>query len=103
DFVDREWRLVTSTGQWHPDSEALLRLRPVDGEPVFHVLTVFEPTEGEPILVNRGHIPVGENNTVPDYAAPPAGTVDITSRVRAAETGPIEPAELDGMPAVRAI
>lgn len=103
DFVEREWRLVTSTGRWQPDAEALLRLRPVDGEHVFHVLTVFEPTDGEPMLVNRGTVPVGENNTVPDYAGAPTGTVDITSRVRAPEAGQIEPAEVDGMPAVRAI
>lgn len=103
DFVEREWRLVTSTGQWQPDSEVLLRLRPVDGEPVYHVLTVFRPTDGEEILVNRGHIPVGEGNTVPDYAAPPADTVEITSRVRTTEAGQVEPVQVDGMPAVRAI
>lgn len=103
DFVERQWRLVTSEGRWQPDSEALLRLRAVDGEPVYHVLTVFALEDGREILINRGHVPVGENNTAPDYPEAPAGTVEITSRVRAAEAGQAEPVEVDGYQAVRVI
>lgn len=102
-FADREWRLVTLDGRWQPDAEALLRLRAVDGEPVFQVLTVFEPADGPEILVNRGYVPVGENNTVPDYAAAPGGPVEITARIRAAESGQAEPVLVDGLPAVRVL
>ncbi|MFN3338642.1 MAG: SURF1 family protein [Dietzia sp.] len=102
-FVEREWRLVTLDGRWRPDSEALLRLRAVDGEPVYQVLTVFDPVDGQEILVNRGYVPVGENNTVPDYAAAPAGPVEITARLRAAESGLAEPVLVDGLPAVRVL
>lgn len=102
-FVDREWRLVTLDGQWRPDAEALLRLRAVDGEPVYQVLTVFDPVDGQEILVNRGYVPVGENNTVPDYVAAPAGPVEITARIRAAENGKAEPVLVDGLPAVRVL
>lgn len=102
-FVDREWRLVTLDGQWRPDAEALLRLRAVDGEPVYQVLTVFDPVDGQEILVNRGYVPVGENNTVPDYVAAPAGPVEITARIRAAENGQAEPVLVDGLPAVRVL
>ncbi|MDZ4233241.1 MAG: SURF1 family cytochrome oxidase biogenesis protein [Dietzia sp.] len=102
-FVDREWRLVTLDGRWLPDAEALLRLRAVDGEPVYQVLTVFDPVDGPEILVNRGVVPVGENNTVPDYAAAPAGPVEITARLRAAESGQAEPVLVDGLPAVRVL
>ena len=102
-FVDREWRLVTLDGRWLPDAEALLRLRAVDGEPVYQVLTVFDPVDGPEILVNRGVVPVGENNTVPDYAAAPAEPVEITARLRAAESGQAEPVLVDGLPAVRVL
>ena len=102
-FVEREWRVVTLDGRWRPDSEALLRLRSIEGKPVFHVLTVFDPDQGDDILVNRGHVPVGEDNAVPDYASAPSGPVQITARVRAAEVGPTEPVVLDGLPAVRVV
>ncbi|MDV8001926.1 SURF1 family protein [Rhodococcus sp. IEGM 1408] len=102
-FVEREWRLVTVSGRWVPDSEALLRLRAVDGEPVYQVLTVFDPVDGPDLLVNRGHVPVGENNTVPDYPVAPAGQVDITARVRATEAGLAEPVLVDGRQTVRVV
>lgn len=103
DYAEREWRLVTLTGQWQPDAEALLRLRSVDGEPVYQVLTVFAAESGEEFLVNRGYIPVGENNTVPDYDAAPTGELEITARLRAPEAGQAEPVPVDGLPAVRVI
>lgn len=103
DYVEREWRLVTLDGQWQPDSEALLRLRSVDGELVYQVLTVFDPIDGQDILINRGYVPVGENNTVPDYPAAPADEVQITARLRATEAGLAEPVQVDGLPAVRVV
>lgn len=102
-YADREWRLVTLAGTWRPDAEALLRLRSIDGELVYQVLTVFDPADGPEILVNRGYVPVGENNAVPDYPDAPTGEVDITARLRTAETGQTEPVPVDGLPAVRAI
>ncbi|MGN0100786.1 MAG: SURF1 family protein [Dietzia sp.] len=103
DYAEREWRLVTLDGRWEPDSEALLRLRSVDGELVYHVLTVFDPVDGPDLLVNRGYVRVGENNAVPDYAAAPAGEVGITARVRVTEPGQAEPVELGGLPTVRVV
>lgn len=103
DYTDREWRLTTLSGHWQPDAEAILRLRSVDGEPVYQVLTIFASDEGEEFLVNRGYVPVGENNTVPHYDAAPAGEVEITARLRAPETGQAEPVPVDGLPAVRVV
>ena len=102
-YTEREWRLVTVGGSWQPDAEALLRLRSVDGEAVYQVLTVFDPVDGPEVLINRGYVPVGENNTVPDYPAAPVGQVDITARLRAAEAGVAEPVRIDGIPAVRTV
>lgn len=102
-YAEREWRLVTLAGQWQPDSEALLRLRSVDGELVYQVLTVFDPVDGPDVLVNRGYVFVGENNAVPDYPAAPAGDAEITARLRVAEPGEAEPVPMDGRPAVRVV
>lgn len=102
-YAEREWRLVTLTGQWEPDSEALLRLRSVDGELVYQVLTVFDPVDGADVLVNRGYVFVGENNAVPDYPAAPGGEVEITARLRVTEPGEAEPVPMAGLPAVRVV
>ncbi|RBA36220.1 hypothetical protein DQ226_09595 [Dietzia maris] len=102
-YAEREWRLVTLTGEWRPDSEALLRLRSVDGELVYQVLTVFDPVDGADMLVNRGYVLVGENNAVPDYPAAPAGEVEITARLRVTEPGEAEPVPMAGLPAVRVV
>lgn len=103
DFAEREWRLVTLEGDWRPDSEVLLRLRSVDGELVYQVLTVFDPVEGPDLLVNRGYVMVGENNAVPDYPPAPSGEVGITARLRTAEPGEAEPVPLDGRTTVRVV
>lgn len=102
-YSEREWRLVTLTGEWQPDSEALLRLRSVDGELVYQVLTVFDPVEGPDMLVNRGYVLVGENNAVPDYPTAPTGEVGITARLRATEPGEADPVPIDGRPGVRVV
>ena len=102
-FTDREWHLVTVSGHWLPDAEVLLRLRQVDGDNVYQVLTVFRADDGEELLVNRGYVPMGENNAVPDYPRPPAGDVRITARLRAAEHGELEPIELHGRTMVRIV
>lgn len=102
-YAEREWRLVTLSGEWQPDSEALLRLRSVDGDLVYQVLTVFDPVDGADLLVNRGYVLVGENNAVPDYPAAPTGEVEITARLRVAEPGEAEPVPMAGLPAVRVV
>ena len=102
-FTDREWHLVTVSGRWVPDAEVLLRLRQVNGDNVYQVLTVFRSDDGAELLVNRGYIPMGENNTVPQYPPPPGGDTRITARLRAAEHGDLEPIDLYGRTMVRIV
>ncbi|MBB4911446.1 SURF1 family cytochrome oxidase biogenesis protein [Actinophytocola algeriensis] len=86
-----EWRTVQVTGEYLADKEVVARLRTVLGEPAFEVLTPFRLADGSTVVVDRGFVrPVqGDKSvTVPDYAAPPAGTVTLTARVRADERDP---------------
>jgi cytochrome oxidase assembly protein ShyY1 len=77
-----EWRPVSMTGRYLPAGEALARLRTVQGEPAFEVLTPFQLAQGGVVLVNRGYVrPVGDVS-VPAFPAPPAGEVTVTARVR---------------------
>lgn len=72
----KEWRRVSMTGHYLPESEVLLRLRPVNSSPAFQALTPFRLNSGEIMLVNRGFVPANQDN-VPDIPAAPSEEVTI--------------------------
>jgi cytochrome oxidase assembly protein ShyY1 len=77
-----EYRPVTMTGHFLPSGEALARLRTVQGEPAYEVLTPFQLARGGVILIDRGYVrPVGDVS-IPSFAAPPGGEVTVSARVR---------------------
>lgn len=99
-----EWRRITATGRYLPDSTVLVRLRHVDDSPAYEVLTAFRLDEsiggGTPnrasaadpprtVLVDRGYVrPVGDIQTKPPTAvttAPPDGEITLTARIRRSE------------------
>ncbi|HEY8374427.1 MAG TPA: SURF1 family protein [Pseudonocardiaceae bacterium] len=82
-----EWRQVTLTGTYLPDAEVVVRLRSVQGKPAYEVLTPLRLADGSTALVNRGFVRPEEGTRVPDYPAPPTGTVTVTALVRADEGG----------------
>lgn len=89
---DVAWRLVELQGSYAPDATVLLRNRPVDGTPAFHVLEPFvvaapgTPFHGSTLVVDRGWVPVGADAAGTTAApAPPGGTVSIEVRLRPAE------------------
>jgi cytochrome oxidase assembly protein ShyY1 len=86
--AEDEWRQVTVNGSYVPDGEGLVRLRVVDGQPAFEVLTPFRTDDGRLITVNRGSVTAESGSAVPDYPPPPAGTVTLTARLRLDETDP---------------
>src|SRR5699024_6590653 len=77
-----------------PEDEVLLRQQAVDGEQVYQVLTAFRTEGGDDLLINRGWVRVGENNTVPTYPAAVADAVTITDRLRMPTDTPAEAAVL---------
>lgn len=90
-----EWRTVEVVGRYDTDATVLLRNRPVDGHPAYHVLVPFvvsdasagtadDPTgAGGVLVVDRGWVPTGEDaSAAVDVPAPPAGTVTLTARLR---------------------
>ncbi|MGN8246308.1 SURF1 family protein [Cellulomonas soli] len=86
-----EWRSVTLTGRYAPQATVLLRNRPVDGSPAYHVLVPFlpEPTSSglsTVIVVDRGWVPLGEDaSATVNLPDPPSGTVTVTVRLRQPE------------------
>jgi cytochrome oxidase assembly protein ShyY1 len=90
-----EWRTVVVTGRYLPSSEVVARLRTVDGEAAFEVLTPFRSTDGTVVLVDRGYVRPVQGN-VPRYAAAPDGTVRLSARLRVDEHDPRGRAPLPG-------
>lgn len=92
---DDVWQRVTVVGQYDTEGTVLLRNRPVDGTPAYHVLVPFvvadasagtaaEPTQaGTVLVVDRGWVPPGSDGSV-DVVPPaaPEGTVTLTARLR---------------------
>lgn len=85
---DLQWRRVELTGTYLPEGEALVRLRVVDGRPAMEVLTPFRTADGTVITVNRGTVASADGRTVPEFAAPPAGSVTLVGRLRVDQTDP---------------
>ncbi|GAB3166731.1 SURF1 family cytochrome oxidase biogenesis protein [Amycolatopsis sp. NPDC004378] len=83
-----EWHLVSITGQYLADKEVIARLRTVQGEGAYEVLTPLRTTDGTVVLVDRGYVGLDSKSGVLPFAPPPAGTVQVTARVRSDETDP---------------
>jgi len=95
------WTPVRVTGRYDPSATVLLRNRPVDGQPAYHVLvplvlddaaaTVLGDgagTDAAPavLVVDRGWVPVGTDaSAAVDVPPPPTGEVTVTVRLRPGE------------------
>lgn len=82
-----EWSQVRTTGRYLTDATVLLRNRPVEGNPAYHVLVPFRVTGTDAVLVvDRGWVPTGADASAGvDVPPPPAGEVGLVVRVRHAE------------------
>ncbi|MDG4666380.1 SURF1 family protein [Mycobacterium sp. 236(2023)] len=102
---DEQWQRVTATGRYLPDGQVLARLRLIDGDPAFEVLAPFAVDGGPTVLVDRGYVKPVEGSGVPEFDAPPAGTVTITARLRDSEVLARDkaPFEADGVQQVYSI
>jgi cytochrome oxidase assembly protein ShyY1 len=91
-----EWRQVTVTGNYLPDAQGLVRLRVVDGRPAVEVLTPFRTTGGQVLVVDRGTVETTSGSVTPEVAAPPAGEVTLTARLRLDQSDPQRRVLTDG-------
>lgn len=83
---DQEWLPVAVEGRYLVEEQLLVRGRPRDGLPGFEILTPLLTTEGNVFVVNRGWIPTGSEQDLPDsIPMPPEGDVSVTARLKPGE------------------
>lgn len=86
---DDVWRHVRVRGAYLPGSTVLLRNRPVDSVPAYHVLAGLEladgPLAGRVLVVDRGWVPSEDAAGVDDLPELPATQVELVVRLRASE------------------
>jgi cytochrome oxidase assembly protein ShyY1 len=81
-----KWMPVAVTGRYLTDDQLLVRGRPRDGRAGFAVLVPLQLADGSVFVVDRGWLPVGNAQDVPDVIpAAPAGTVSVVVRLKAGE------------------
>lgn len=89
------WRQAVVTGTYDADAAVLLRNRPVDGQPGFHVLVPLVQDDGTVLVVDRGWVAWDRDASGEvDVPQPPAGDVEVTVHLR-----PDEPASTREAPA----
>lgn len=106
---DLEWRPVSVSGRYLPESAVVVRNRPLSGRAGFLQLIPFELEDGRILAVERGWIPAGNPITSPAENPLPDGEPrNLVLRIRAAEPSlgrgvvagqlaSITPAELTGL------
>ena len=83
-----EWHLVALTGTYIPSAEVAARLRTVQGEAAFEILTPLRASDGTVYLIDRGYVRLDDKSGVLPYAAAPGGQVTVVARIRRDEADP---------------
>ncbi|MDQ4138003.1 MAG: SURF1 family protein [Actinomycetota bacterium] len=81
-----EWMPVRMTGTYLAEEQLLVRNRPLNGAPGFEVLTPLLLEDGSVFVVDRGWLPTGSDQDLPDeIPEPPAGTVTVVAHLKPGE------------------
>lgn len=83
----QEWMQVSMSGEYLEDEQLLVRTRALRGNPGFEVLVPLRLSDGSVFIVDRGWVPIGTMQDVPDSVpAPPPGEVTVTVRLKPTES-----------------
>ncbi len=84
-----EWRPVTLQGRYLADATLLARNRAHGGTAAYEVLVPFALDDGRILVVDRGWVPPGSEQSEPDHVpAPPDGEATVVVRLRSGEPLP---------------
>jgi len=97
---------VRARGRYRTGWHLLLDNKILDGRPGVHVLSLFDPDSGLPILVNRGWLPLSPDRRILPDIPTPAGRLDINGILNSPPAGGVrlgDPDTLDGLSGTRLI
>jgi cytochrome oxidase assembly protein ShyY1 len=85
--AEGKWTPVSLRGSYVSEDQVVVRNRISGSRPGYEVLVPFRTTQGTTVIVDRGFLPIGNDNagrpdTIP---APPSGTVEVEVRLKAGE------------------
>lgn len=84
---EKEWTQVELKGHYDAAGQRIVRNRPLNGQPGYEVVVPFKLESGAAVVIDRGWLPIGNNNPGrPDsIPAPPTGEVTAVVRLKAGE------------------
>jgi surfeit locus 1 family protein len=100
DKLNQPYARIQLTGRYDPNWQLLLDNKVLNGRAGVHVLTLFRPAYGKPILVNRGWLPLGPDRSIFPEIPTPTGDIHISGMlINPAEDGVRigEPEKLHGV------
>lgn len=82
-----EWLPIELTGTYDTENQLVVRNRPYSGSPGYEVLVPLRLADGSAVIINRGWLPIGNDEAGrPDaFAQPPEGEVTVTARIKPGE------------------
>lgn len=83
-----EYQRVQLHGHYLPESEVVMRVRPVEAGPAYHALTPFQVDQGPVVLVNRGWQRPADGKIPESFTPAPTGEVTIIALARPTEPKP---------------
>ena len=82
---EAQWRQVSATGHYLPGTQVLARLRVIDDQAAFEVLTPFVVDGGPAVLVDRGYVRPVQGSHAPPVPPAPGEQTKIVARLRDSE------------------
>jgi len=88
---------VRVSGHYYPGWHLLLDNKTLGGRVGVHVLSLFVPDHGQPVLVNRGWLPLSENRSVLPEVPTPSGHLSISGILNNTDAGGLRLGEPDSL------
>ncbi|WP_426995768.1 SURF1 family protein [Pseudarthrobacter sp. N5] len=79
---EREWTQVELKGRYDVAGQRVVRNRPLNGQPGYDLVVPFRLHTGETVVIDRGWLPIGNNNPGRPDTIPEPHSGDVTAVVR---------------------
>ncbi|MET4061396.1 cytochrome oxidase assembly protein ShyY1 [Arthrobacter sp. UYP6] len=83
----KEWLPVSMTGVYDTENQRIVRNRPLSGRAGYEVVVPLKLSDGTSVVINRGWLPIGNDEAGKPDAVPaaPGGEVTVVARIKPGE------------------